>query len=98
MEAALSNTEIEKLVGERAKQLDRVFTLGPIHVYEDPHSTDGGAIIVQISARRPDNLKDWTRLRLRLSQAIRDALVERGDDRYPVIEVFEPEEWAGRNG
>ena len=98
MEATLSNSQIEELVGERARQVDRTFALGPIHVFEDPHATGEGAVIVQISARRPADRKNWTRLRSRLSLAIRDALVERGDNRYPLIEVFEPEEWASRNG
>jgi hypothetical protein len=98
MDASLSIAEIEHLVAERARKADRAFAPGQIHVFEDPHSTDGRTLIVQVSAKRPDDLKDWTRLRLRFSQSVRDALVERGDDRYPLIEVFEPEEWAGRNG
>jgi hypothetical protein len=98
MDTSLSISEIERLVAERAQRIDRGFNLGQIHVFEEPDSTDGGALIVQISAKRPDDLKDWTRMRLRFSQSVRDALVERGDDRYPLIEVFEPEEWADRNG
>lgn len=98
MDASLSIPEIEKLVAERARQINDAFTPGQIHVFEDPYSTDGDALVVQISARRPDDLKDWTRNWLRFSQSIRDALVEHGDDRYPLIEVFEPEEWADRNG
>ena len=98
MDASLSIPEVEKLVAERAQQINGGFTPGEIHVFEDPHSTDGGALIVQISTRRPDDRKDWTRKWLRFSQSVRDALVERGDDRYPLIEVFEPEEWANRNG
>lgn len=97
MDATLSITDIEKLVAERAKKIDGAFNPDQIHVYEDPHPTNGSALVVQISANRPDDRELWTRLRLRLSQAIRDALLERGDDRYPLIEVFGPDEWAGRN-
>jgi hypothetical protein len=97
MDRALSIPDIEKLVAERATHVDGSFRLDHVHVYEEPSSDDDNALIVQVSARRPNNQQDWTRLRIRFTQAIRDALLERGDERYPLVQVFGPEEWASRN-
>ncbi|MBV8568186.1 MAG: hypothetical protein JO273_22300 [Methylobacteriaceae bacterium] len=98
MQTSLSISDVKRLIAERARQIDPALSPDRIDVYEDPHSTDGGALIVQILSKRLDDRSDWTRLRLRLSHAIRDALVEHGDDRYPLIEVFAAEEWATRSG
>jgi hypothetical protein len=97
MDGLLSMPDIEQLVATRASQLDRALRPEHVHVHEAPYATDDGALIVQIAVKRPDDQKEWIKLRLRLSQAIRDALLERGDERYPLLEVFEPEEWAGRD-
>ncbi len=97
MNASLSIPDIENLVAIQAGQIDRALTPEHVHVYEDPYANYDGALIVQISVRRPADRKTWIKQRMRLSQAIRDALVERGDERYPLLEVFEPEEWAGRD-
>jgi hypothetical protein len=97
MDASLSIPDVERLVAERAQRIGRPFIPDQVHVYEDPYSVSGDALVVQVGARRPDDRKAWIKLRLRLSREIRDALVERGDERYPLLEVFEPEEWAGRN-
>jgi hypothetical protein len=95
--APFSIPEIERLVLDEARAIDRAFVPEHVHVFESPDATDHGTLIVQIVARRPENRKDWTQSRLRFSQAIRDLLVNRGDDRYPLIEVFAPEEWGNRN-
>jgi hypothetical protein len=97
MDAPLSIPEIERLVVERARAVDLSVTADQVRVYENPSSTDDGTLIVQIVAKRPDNRNDWICRRLRFSQAVRDALVQRGDDRFPLIEVFAPEEWAERD-
>ena len=102
MDTLLNVPDVEKLVAERARQFGDPFDPERVHVYENPYSSYGGStLVVQISARRPENREEWTRLRQRFSQAIRDVLVEHGDERFPLIEVFEPEEWAewaGRDG
>jgi hypothetical protein len=97
MNAPLSISEIEGLVLEEARAIDHALAPEQVHVFEGPDATDQGTLIVQIVARRPQSRKDWTRSRLRFSQAVRDRLVKRGDDRYPLIEVFAPEEWGSRN-
>ncbi|MBC7667629.1 MAG: hypothetical protein H7236_04005 [Gemmatimonadaceae bacterium] len=97
MDAHLNIANFEREVAERAKQLDRDVTPDFVHVYENPDSAESGALIVQIAARRPNNRKDWTQQRLRFSQAIRDLLLEHGDERYPLVQIFGPEEWALRN-
>ena len=94
----LSIPDVEKLVVDSAKQLDGGVTKDRVHVYEYANSITGDSLIVQIAARRPENQAEWTKLRLRFSQTVRDMLVARGDERYPVIEVFAPDEWARRNG
>jgi hypothetical protein len=97
MSTPLSIPEIEGLVLEEAKAIDRALAPDQVHVFESPDATDLGTLIVQIVARRPKGRMDWTRSRLRFSQAVRDRLVKHGDDRYPLIEVFSPEEWHHRN-
>lgn len=97
MMAALSIPDVEKLVADSANQLDGGVTREGVHVYEDSSADDGSWLVVQIVARRPDNREEWTKRRVRFSQAIRDKLLARGDERYPVIEVFGPDEWARRN-
>lgn len=97
MQTALSNSDVEKLVAEEAKQLDRDVTPDLVHVYEDPHSSDGRKLIVEIAVKRHADRADWTKQRLRFSQAVRDMLIEKGDDRYPVLVIFGPDEWAHRN-
>lgn len=97
MDSRLTIPEIEKLVSEEAKQLDTTITPDLVSVYEDPFSFGDETLVVQIATRRPADRQEWTVRRLRFSQAIRDLLVLRGDERFPLLEVFEPEEWAGRN-
>jgi hypothetical protein len=76
MDGSLPISDVESLVAERAKQLDGAVTLDRVHVFEDPHSTDQGTLIVQVAAKRPVDRKDWTKMRLRFSQAVRDLLVD----------------------
>jgi hypothetical protein len=66
-------------------------------VYEDPGSGESGALIIQVAAKRGNVRSNWTQRRLRFSQAVRDMLLERGDERSPVVQIFAPEEWAKRN-
>lgn len=98
MDAALTIPEVERLVAEQAKRFDRTVTPDFVHVYENPDSAHGETLVVQVAAHRPADRKGWIELRLRFSQAIRDMLIQHGDDRYPVLEIFGREEWAGRNG
>lgn len=84
-------------VAERAQQFDRDVTPARVHVYEDPNSGESGAVIIQVAAKRGQDRTDWTRKRLRFSQAVRDLLLKYGDERLPVVQIFAPEEWAKRN-
>lgn len=97
MAAALDIVDFRRRVAERAQQFDRNVTSACVHVYEDPDSGESGALIIQVAAKRGNDRSDWSRKRLRFSQAIRDLLVERGDERSPVLQIFAPEEWAKRN-
>ena len=97
MDQQLSIAEVIDLVSEGARQVELELQPGHLDVYEQPNADDGNALVVQVGIRRPNNQLAWTMKRLRFAQAIRDALLERGDQRYPLVEVFGPEEWAARN-
>lgn len=97
METQLSIPEIERLVAEEARSIDQAITADRVHVYERSESPNNDTIVIQIKTKRPAGQKEWTRSRLRLSQSIRDILLKSGDDRYPLVEIFAPEEWEKRN-
>lgn len=97
MAQPLSIAELEELVVDRARGFDRDVTPDFVHVYEDPHSESGKTLVVEIATNRPDDRKNWAKQRLRLSQQIRDLLIEKGDDRYPVLIVFGRDEWPKRD-
>jgi hypothetical protein len=94
MDTLLSIPDVEKLVAERAREIGRPFDPERVHVYENAYPSSGRTLTVQISAKRPANREEWIRLWMRFSRAVRDTLVEHGDERFPVVQVFEPEEWA----
>ena len=95
--SALTIAEIRNLVVERARNLDDAITLDRVDIYEDPFAADGDTLIIQIASKRPADARIWTEKRLRFAQSIRDLLLENGEDRYPVLQFFGPDEWAGRN-
>jgi hypothetical protein len=97
MAAALDIVDLCRRVAERAQQFDHDVTVARVHAYEDPHAGKGGALIIQVAAKRGKDRGDWARKRLRFSQAVRDMLLERGDERSPVVQIFAPDEWAKRD-
>ncbi|GEM_PF-3131615 len=97
MDANVDIAELERQIAEKAKVFDRDVTSDFVHVYEDPDGTENQTLIVQVAAKRLGSGKDWVQHRLRFSQAIRDWLIAHGDERYPLVQIFQPEEWALRN-
>lgn len=98
MDVSLTDQEVRLLVAERAKEIDRSLTPDFVQVHEDPHSSEGRRLIVEIATNgRPQDKQEWARKRLRLTQGIRDALLARGDERYPLLLVFSRDEWPVRN-
>lgn len=95
--AELAYDDVKQLVLESAGSLkDKVF-VRDADVRETVTSEDEPALLIRLAVARPENRKDWVVTRLRLSQAIRDHLLEKGDDRYPFLVIFSPEEWAARD-
>lgn len=97
MTAQLNIADFGREVAEKARLFDRDVTPDLVYVYEDADSADSGAVIVQVAAKRSGDRKAWTQQRLRFSQAVRDLLLMHGDDRFPIVQIFAPEEWARRN-
>nr|WP_295113629.1 hypothetical protein [uncultured Caulobacter sp.] len=98
MAAHLNIADFGREVAEKAKAFDGDVTPDLVYVYEDADSANNGALIVQVAAKRSGDREAWTRQRLRFSQAVRDLLLMHGDDRFPIVQIFAPEEWARRNG
>lgn len=93
MQSSLSAEHVQRLVVESA----RSFRPAPLTI-ETPEiserNDDAGATwVIRTAVKRPEDRKAWAMTRLRFTQAIRDRLLELGDDRYPVLEVLSPEEW-----
>lgn len=95
-ETSLTRDEVRVLVLDAAKSVPSSLDVKQADVVEALDSVDKPALFIQLSAVRGADRRANVESRMRLSQAIRDRLLRAGDERYPFLSVYAPEEWDAR--
>jgi hypothetical protein len=89
----LRETDVLEIGREAALRLLGRDRVQQVTVAAYPDTTDDPAYHFMIIARQDPDPRNASRIRGELRMAIRDALLNRGDESYPYIRILSPEDW-----
>jgi hypothetical protein len=90
----LRETDVLEIGREAAARLLGAASVQHVSVVARPDSTDDPAYYFMIVADQDPDGREASRRRGALGMAIRDALIERGDETYPYIRIVDRADWG----
>jgi hypothetical protein len=94
----LAETELETIGRDVARSIVGVGQVAQVDVVATYDSSDQPAYYFSFLFDQDSDRHQAALLRVRLAQKLRDALIARGDSRYPFVRVLRQQDWGMRAG
>lgn len=90
-------TTVRDLVLDSTKSFKDVVGIEDAEVVERVDADGSATLLIKLRAEPHQTGRNWTETRFRISQRIRDELLQIGDLRYPILAMYSEREWQDRD-
>lgn len=88
---------VRDLVLDSTKSFKEAVGIEDAEVVERVDADGSPTLLIRLRAEPHQTGRNWTETRFRISQRIRDELLQIGDFRYPIVAMYSEREWPDRD-
>lgn len=88
---------VRELVLDSTRSFEDEVGIKDAEVVERVDADGSPTLLIKLRADPHQTGRSWTETRFRISQRIRDELLQIGDFRYPILAMYSEREWQARD-